>query len=170
MRFHLFHLLAIGRQASPSVHVFVSISEWCMFPTFFLSANSKITVNACSPGLVRGTDHLRHSPIMRALFARAITYPWMWLFMRSPYQGAQTMVRLATDPELSKTSGEFFKWVWSGIRIGFQLNDTFCCFMSLAIASKPMFSNWSRMICWWRNCTKRAWKRWSWSDGFLLFY
>ncbi|XP_065075068.1 retinol dehydrogenase 13 [Ochlerotatus camptorhynchus] len=71
-------------------------------------AKSKITVNACSPGLVRSTDHLRHSPIMRALFARAITYPWMWLFMKSPYQGAQTMVRLATDPELSKTSGEFF--------------------------------------------------------------
>ncbi|XP_001662674.2 retinol dehydrogenase 13 [Aedes aegypti] len=71
-------------------------------------AKSKVTVNACSPGLVRGTEHLRHSPIMRALFARALTYPWMWLFMKNPHQGAQTMVRLATDPELWQVSGEFF--------------------------------------------------------------
>ncbi|XP_055523969.1 retinol dehydrogenase 13 isoform X2 [Wyeomyia smithii] len=69
---------------------------------------SRITVNACSPGLVRGTDHLRYSPIMKALFAKALTYPWMWLFMKSPYQGSQTMVRLATDPALSEISGEFF--------------------------------------------------------------
>ncbi|XP_055616010.1 retinol dehydrogenase 12 [Toxorhynchites rutilus septentrionalis] len=69
---------------------------------------SKVTVNVCSPGLVRGTDHLRYSPIMKALFARAITYPWMWLFMKTPYYGAQTMIRLATDPTLSAISGEFF--------------------------------------------------------------
>ncbi|XP_039433889.1 retinol dehydrogenase 13 [Culex pipiens pallens] len=71
-------------------------------------AKSAITVNSCSPGLVRGTEHLRHSPIMRALFARTLTYPWMWLFMKSPYQGIQTMVRLATDPALRDTSGEYF--------------------------------------------------------------
>ncbi|KFB38935.1 short-chain dehydrogenase [Anopheles sinensis] len=67
-----------------------------------------VTVNCCSPGLVRGTDHLRHSPIMKALFAKVLTYPWMWLFMKSPVQGAQTIVRLVTDPELAATSGEFF--------------------------------------------------------------
>ncbi|XP_055610299.1 retinol dehydrogenase 12 [Uranotaenia lowii] len=71
-------------------------------------AKSKVTVNSCSPGLVRGTNHLRHSPLMRALFARAVTYPWMWLFMKSTSQGCQTMVRLATDPALAQSSGEFF--------------------------------------------------------------
>ncbi|XP_058817901.1 retinol dehydrogenase 12 [Topomyia yanbarensis] len=72
------------------------------------AAKSKVTINVCSPGLVRGTDHLRYSPVMRALFAKVFTYPWMWLFMKKPAQGAQTMVRLATDPALSATSGEFF--------------------------------------------------------------
>ncbi|XP_058443792.1 retinol dehydrogenase 12 [Malaya genurostris] len=72
------------------------------------ASKSSVTVNVCSPGLVRGTDHLRYSPVMKALFAKVFTYPWMWLFMKTPYQGAQTMVRLATDPALSTTSGEFF--------------------------------------------------------------
>ncbi|XP_053681889.1 retinol dehydrogenase 13 [Sabethes cyaneus] len=69
---------------------------------------SKVTVNVCSPGLVRGTEHLRYSPIMKALFAKILTYPWMWLFLKNPNQGAQTMLRLATDPALSETSGVFF--------------------------------------------------------------
>uniref|UniRef100_A0A182RVU0 Ketoreductase domain-containing protein n=1 Tax=Anopheles funestus TaxID=62324 RepID=A0A182RVU0_ANOFN len=66
------------------------------------------TVNCCSPGLVRGTGHLRHSPIMKALFAKVLTFPWMWLFMKSPAQGAHTIVRLVSDPELASCNGDFF--------------------------------------------------------------
>uniref|UniRef100_A0A8W7PVC2 Ketoreductase (KR) domain-containing protein n=1 Tax=Anopheles coluzzii TaxID=1518534 RepID=A0A8W7PVC2_ANOCL len=66
------------------------------------------TVNCCSPGLVRGTGHLRHSPIMKALFAKVLTFPWMWLFMKSPAQGAHTIVRLVTDPALAGCTGDFF--------------------------------------------------------------
>ncbi|XP_035783659.1 retinol dehydrogenase 13-like [Anopheles albimanus] len=66
------------------------------------------TINCCTPGLVRGTGHLRHSPIMRALFARILTYPWMWLFMKSPAQGAQTIVRLVTDPALHGHTGGLY--------------------------------------------------------------
>uniref|UniRef100_A0A182PFA6 Ketoreductase domain-containing protein n=1 Tax=Anopheles epiroticus TaxID=199890 RepID=A0A182PFA6_9DIPT len=69
---------------------------------------SRTTVNCCTPGLVRGTGHLRHSPIMRALFAKVLTFPWMWLFMKSPAQGAHTIVRLVTDPELGRSNGDFF--------------------------------------------------------------
>ncbi|XP_035911216.1 retinol dehydrogenase 13 [Anopheles stephensi] len=68
----------------------------------------RTTVNCCSPGLVRGTGHLRHSPIMKALFAKVLTFPWMWLFMKSPAQGAHTIIRLVTDPELASCSGDFF--------------------------------------------------------------
>lgn len=51
----------------------------------------------------------RRSPIMSAIFAKIITYPWMWLFMRSPNQGAQTIAYLALEPSV-KVSGEYFKW------------------------------------------------------------
>ncbi|ALC46103.1 CG31235 [Drosophila busckii] len=67
-----------------------------------------VTVNCCTPGLVRGTRHLRHSPLMSAFCVKVITYPWMWLFMKNAYEGAQTAIRLATDPQLKQVSGEYF--------------------------------------------------------------
>jgi retinol dehydrogenase 13 len=70
---------------------------------------STVTVNSCTPGLVRGTEHLRKSPIMKALCAKVITYPWMYLLMKTPQQGAQTIIYLATEPKLKDVSGEFFK-------------------------------------------------------------
>ncbi|XP_075144552.1 nazgul [Haematobia irritans] len=70
--------------------------------------DTSITVNCCTPGLVRGTSHLRSSPLMSALCIRVMTYPWMWLFMKSPSQGAQCAIHLATDPKLKHVSGEFF--------------------------------------------------------------
>lgn len=48
---------------------------------------------------------------MSAICAKIITYPWMWLFMRSPSQGAQTITYLALEPSITNVSGEYFKWV-----------------------------------------------------------
>lgn len=70
---------------------------------------SPITVNCCTPGLVRGTRHMRHSPIMRAISAKLIMFPCMWLFMKTPVMGAQTAIYLATDEKIKSTSGEYFK-------------------------------------------------------------
>lgn len=55
-------------------------------------AGKSITVNVCTPGLVRGTGHLANSPLMGALCAKVITYPWMWLFMKSADKGAQVNI------------------------------------------------------------------------------
>lgn len=71
--------------------------------------STAITVNALTPGLVRGTKHMRHSPIMRAFMCKCIMFPWMWLFMKKPILGAQTMVYLATQPTISTTTGAYFK-------------------------------------------------------------
>ncbi|XP_073817196.1 nazgul [Musca autumnalis] len=70
--------------------------------------DASITVNCCTPGLVRGTSHLRSSPLMSALCVRVMTYPWMWLFMKNPWQGAQCAIHLATDPKLKHVTGEYF--------------------------------------------------------------
>uniref|UniRef100_A0A1I8PVX2 Uncharacterized protein n=1 Tax=Stomoxys calcitrans TaxID=35570 RepID=A0A1I8PVX2_STOCA len=48
------------------------------------------------------------SPLMSAICVRVMTYPWMWLFMKNPSQGAQCAIRLATDPKLKQVTGEFF--------------------------------------------------------------
>ncbi|KAH8418047.1 hypothetical protein KR222_010946 [Zaprionus bogoriensis] len=70
--------------------------------------DTPITVNCCTPGLVRGTGHLRNSPLMSAICVRVITYPWMWLFMKNACEGAQCAIRLATDPQLKEVTGEYF--------------------------------------------------------------
>ncbi|XP_067617150.1 retinol dehydrogenase 13 isoform X2 [Eurosta solidaginis] len=67
-----------------------------------------VTVNCCTPGLVRGTRHLRNSPLMSAISVKLMTLPWRWLFMKNPFEGAQCAIRLATDPKLKNVSGEYF--------------------------------------------------------------
>uniref|UniRef100_W8BI45 Retinol dehydrogenase 13 n=1 Tax=Ceratitis capitata TaxID=7213 RepID=W8BI45_CERCA len=67
-----------------------------------------LTVNCCTPGLVRGTGHLRSSPLMSAISVKLMTLPWRWLFMKNPFEGAQCAIRLATDPKLKNVSGEYF--------------------------------------------------------------
>lgn len=72
-------------------------------------ASTSITVNCLTPGLVRGTNHLRQSPIMRAFSTKLIMFPCMWLFMKTPLLGAQTAIYMATDENIKTTSGEYFK-------------------------------------------------------------
>lgn len=76
-----------------------------------LLASTQITVNCATPGLVRGTNHMRHSLIMRAKSCKLLMLPWIFIFMKTPAQGAQTVIHLATDDKIKSTSGEYFKWV-----------------------------------------------------------
>ncbi|KAL9889725.1 nazgul [Glossina fuscipes fuscipes] len=69
---------------------------------------TSVTVNCCTPGLVRGTSHLRNSPLMSAFCIKVMTLPWMWLFMKNPFEGAQCAVHLATEQQLRNISGEYF--------------------------------------------------------------
>ncbi|XP_037956233.1 retinol dehydrogenase 14-like [Teleopsis dalmanni] len=45
---------------------------------------------------------------MSAICVKLMTYPWMWLFMKNPTEGAQCAIRLATDPQLKHVTGEYF--------------------------------------------------------------
>lgn len=49
------------------------------------------------------------SPLMSAFCIKVMTLPWMWLFMKNPFEGAQCAVYLATDKQLKNISGEYFK-------------------------------------------------------------
>lgn len=72
-------------------------------------ASTAVTVNCLTPGLVRGTKHMRQSPIMRAWSAKILMLPWMYLFMKTPEMGAQTAIFLATDTSIASTTGKYFK-------------------------------------------------------------
>lgn len=72
-------------------------------------ASTAVTVNCLTPGLVRGTKHMRQSPIMKAWSAKLIMLPWIYLFMKPTVMGAQTAIYLATETNISNTSGKYFK-------------------------------------------------------------
>ena len=62
--------------------------------------NSAVTVNALHPGVVR-TNIARHFPIVG----------WLWRINPryiSVEKGAQNTIYVATDPNLSSTSGKYF--------------------------------------------------------------
>jgi retinol dehydrogenase 13 len=90
-------------------HSKLAINLWSRKLAKLLSSSTAITVNCLTPGLVRGTKHMRHSTIMRALSAKLIMFPCMYVFMKTPILGAQTAIFLATDDKVRSTSGEYFK-------------------------------------------------------------
>ncbi|CAH1995558.1 unnamed protein product [Acanthoscelides obtectus] len=70
---------------------------------------TKITFNSVSPGLVRDTKHTeKYSTLSKSFLTRLSVWPWMWLFLKSPRQGCQTIVYLAVEPTLHKVSGYYF--------------------------------------------------------------
>lgn len=89
-------------------HSKLAINLWTRKMSKILSDTS-LTINCLTPGLVRGTKHMRHSTIMRAISAKIIMFPCMWIFMKTPVLGAQTAIFLATDEKIKSTTGEYFK-------------------------------------------------------------
>lgn len=70
---------------------------------------TNITFNSVSPGLVRGTSHLKYSFKLENFMAKLSVWPWIWLFTKTPKQGCQSVVYLAVDPNLNDISGAYFR-------------------------------------------------------------
>jgi len=66
---------------------------------------SDVSVHCVSPGLVR-TDLGRHVPFFSLL--RFVFWPLMWMLLRSPYEGCQTVVYCTIAEELQDVSGRFY--------------------------------------------------------------
>lgn len=66
-----------------------------------------VTVNSLHPGVIR-TELSRHiNPFIRKFILQPfLAYP----FFQSPYEGAQTQIKLAVDTELANVSGKYFTY------------------------------------------------------------
>lgn len=64
---------------------------------------TNVTVNSCHPGMVR-TEIQRDVNIV----VQHILFGIVYLFVKSPMEGAQTQIRLGIDPNLSNVSGKYF--------------------------------------------------------------
>lgn len=65
---------------------------------------SGVTVNSCHPGVVK-TELGRH---MNENVRKYLVQPLFEPFFKTPWEGAQTQIYLALDPDLEKTSGKYF--------------------------------------------------------------
>ncbi|KAF7262878.1 retinol dehydrogenase 11-like [Rhynchophorus ferrugineus] len=72
-----------------------------------LLIKTKITCNSVCPGMVRGTGYLNYSPLQKTIWSK-LYWPWMWLFLKTPEEGCQSIVYLAVEPQLNDVSGYYF--------------------------------------------------------------
>ncbi|MEK5023490.1 SDR family oxidoreductase [Paenibacillus sp. FSL M7-1046] len=63
-------------------------------------SDMKVTVNALHPGVIYTPQSSRTAP--------AFAKPLLKLFMKSPEQGAETSVHLASSPDLTNVTGTYF--------------------------------------------------------------
>ena len=68
---------------------------------------TNVTANALHPGIV-DTELMRHMGIVNSFFGKVIVWPFLWMFSKNPYHGAQTTLYCSLDPSLEKVSGEYF--------------------------------------------------------------
>ncbi|CAL7948492.1 unnamed protein product [Xylocopa violacea] len=65
-----------------------------------------VTVNAVYPGIVR-TDITRHMGIYQYYLGRLLVNSIMWIFIKPPIKGAQTVLFAAIDPSLEDVTGAY---------------------------------------------------------------
>lgn len=66
-----------------------------------------VTVNAVHPGIV-DTEIIRHMSFFNSTFSAIFLKPFMWMFVKSPQQGARTTVYIALEESLQGVSGKYF--------------------------------------------------------------
>ncbi|KAK6635631.1 hypothetical protein RUM44_000885 [Polyplax serrata] len=70
---------------------------------------TNVTINAMHPGLIRGTKQFQKSPMGTSFLVKMAIWPWAWLFMKTPSQGAQTIIYMAVALEVQDISGKYFR-------------------------------------------------------------
>lgn len=76
-----------------------------------LILGSGVTVNSVHPGLV-DTEITRHMSFFNSKISAIILKPFIWMFIRSPRQGAQTILYAALDPNLENVTGTYLRLVF----------------------------------------------------------
>uniref|UniRef100_A0A1B6DCI5 Retinol dehydrogenase 13 n=1 Tax=Clastoptera arizonana TaxID=38151 RepID=A0A1B6DCI5_9HEMI len=67
-----------------------------------------VTVNAVHPGIV-DTEITRHMGFAKSYVATLLLKPIIWMFIKTPLQGAQTSLYAALSPDLDKVSGKYYR-------------------------------------------------------------
>lgn len=78
-----------------------------------LYTGTGVMCNSVHPGLVN-TEIGRHMGVYKSWIALIFLRPLLWLFLKTPRQGAQTTLYAALSPDLEGVSGKYFRLVRKG--------------------------------------------------------
>lgn len=82
------------------------------------NSGSKITINSCHPGTV-DTDLIRIEFFRKVI--KKIFKPFIWFFMKTANDGAQTPLYLALSNKVSGISGKYFRFVFFSTFKAYQI-------------------------------------------------
>lgn len=66
-----------------------------------------VTANSMHPGIV-DTEIIRHMGFFNSWISKIFLKPFVWPFIKNAKQGAQTIIYLALDDRVEKTTGKYF--------------------------------------------------------------
>uniref|UniRef100_A0A5S6QYE0 Uncharacterized protein n=1 Tax=Trichuris muris TaxID=70415 RepID=A0A5S6QYE0_TRIMR len=70
-------------------------------------SGSPVVANSCHPGTCY-TNLLRYTPLLNTAILKMIAAPFVWFFMKTPKDGAQTPLYLLLSAKASGVSGKYF--------------------------------------------------------------
>ncbi|KFD62939.1 hypothetical protein M514_10139 [Trichuris suis] len=70
-------------------------------------SGSSVTSNSCHPGTCN-THIARYTPLVNTKLVKTIAAPFVWFFLKTPKDGAQTPLYLLLSKEVSGVSGKYF--------------------------------------------------------------
>lgn len=69
---------------------------------------TEVTANAVHPGFTSTRLYRLQNFTFSSSIGNALLQPFLWIFMKTPTGGAQTILYAALDPSLEKVSGKYF--------------------------------------------------------------
>lgn len=83
---------------------------------------SNVTVNAVHPGIVN-TELMRHMGFYKSYISTLFLYPFSWMFLKTPRQGAQTTLYCCLSEDLRNVSGKYFSGMKEDELVANALDD-----------------------------------------------
>lgn len=74
----------------------------------FSFTGTGVTANSMHPGIV-DTEIIRHMGFFNSWISKIFLKPFVWPFIKNAKQGAQTIIYLALDDRVEKTTGKYFR-------------------------------------------------------------
>ncbi len=97
------YISAVADRVVSSLRLIFSVDNLILSPS-----DTGVSTYAVNPGATR-TGLGRHLGMNKSYISSAILKPLWWLAMKTPEEGAQTVIFAAVEPEIATISGQYWE-------------------------------------------------------------